>query len=167
MKFVILCLIVSTILSFILSKHNGISSGSKIIAVVFFVLFSLASYDSLRKVSGYPSVSELPLEAEIVWGRVVEAEEKYIEVWVLFERSYEDKIFSFYHKENPISRVYRMKYTKKRHRAMLQILEAIKNGEKQGIKRKVSKSALDSFEQSVKRYNVESKRMMIKKQKNF
>lgn len=163
MSFVLLCLFITTCMSLILSKHSKISSGLKILAAVLFTIFCLTSYDTIRAVSGYPTVEELPEDAEIVWARVVEEEEKYIEVWILFERSYTQKIFTFYHKENPISRVYRIGYTKKRHELLLQMLEGIKQGKKQGIRGRVNKNGEDAFEEAVQSFHIESERRVIRK----
>ena len=84
-------------------------------------------------------------------------------MWVLFERSYEQKIFTFYHKENPISRVYRIKYTKKRHELLLKVLDGIRQGKKQGIKGNVNEDGEDAFEQAVQKFHIESKRRVIRK----
>ena len=63
MSFVLFCLSIATCMSLILSKHSNISSGLKILSSGIFVVFCLSSYDTIRVVSGYPSVEELPAEA--------------------------------------------------------------------------------------------------------
>lgn len=163
MKFVVFCLIVFTCFSLILSRHSRISSGLKLIASFMLVIFALGSYDTMRSVSGYPAVDKLPEEVEIVWGRVVEGEQKYIELWVLFERRPGEKLLTLHHEENPISRIYRIEYTKKRHELLLKILEDIKKGKERGLKGDINKRGEDSFEDSTQLYRLNSSRKIIRK----
>ena len=163
MIFVTFCLVISICVALIFSKSNNISSALKIVTAVTLTVLSLGSYDSIREVSGYPYVGELPKDAEIVWARVVEEKEKYIEVWVVFERSKTDRLFTLYHEENPISRLYRIEYTKKRHELVLSILSNLKKGKRQGLRATSNKKGEDAFEQSVQRFSIESKRNVIRK----
>ena len=41
---------------------------------------------TLREVSGYPTVSKLPKEFEVIYGRIIEKEgDSFIELWVSYE----------------------------------------------------------------------------------
>tara|TARA_Y100001938_G_C8084896_1_gene431345 strand:+ start:2149 stop:2655 length:507 start_codon:yes stop_codon:yes gene_type:complete len=159
MSFVVYIVLVSVCFSLAVVKSSDVSRLGKLFLVLLLVHASATVYDSMRKVSGYPSESDLPSDAEIVWGVVWESVEgKSIELWVTFDRDVDDYMFSLSHDEKPISRIYRLPYTKERHRLLLDLQKKIIRGERVGIKsgnndRNKDKSQ-DSFVESVERYHV-------------
>lgn len=165
MSFLTYIVLVSICFSIAVVKSSDVSKLGKIFLVLLLMHTSVSVYDSMRQVSGYPAEEDLPEDAEIVWGVVWESPvEKTIELWVTFERDTYDYLFSLAHDEKPISRIYRIQYTKERHRLLLEMQKKIARGERVGIKKGDSspkEKDQDSFVVGAKRYQVdfESKRI--------
>jgi hypothetical protein len=142
----------------------------KVVGVVLFLHGYLTIHSTVAELSGYPTTESIPESVQVLWGNAVEPNPSeefpgYIDLWVVHNPTQEEDWFSLMSlaDEGKVSRIYRIPYTKKDHKALKEMVDRIKRGKRVGLAlEKKGKSILDLSE-AQQRYNIRYNSIMIKK----
>ena len=123
MSFALYVILISSCVAYLLVLTSKSTGWLKLFAVLLLMHGYITGVTTLREVSGYPTVSKLPKEFEVIYGRIIEKEgDSFIELWVSYELSLNDKLhalFSMAGNMNDLTRVYRMPYSEENHEMIL------------------------------------------------
>jgi hypothetical protein len=166
--FIVYIVTLSIFVGLIASQSSLTSKPIKLIAILLLIHGYLITFGTFKEVSGYPTTSDMPEEFEIIWGRVVETEtNKFIELWIQQEHQVLDKLsrkFSLAFKLNNISRVYRLKYSKKNHKTILVLQDKINSGDRVGIKRSDNSEGSEiDLDEGLENFSIEFESRKIEK----
>jgi hypothetical protein len=167
MTFAIYIAILSIIVIMIFAKSSQTSTAFRVFLVILLAHGYMTTWSTFKQVSGYPTAQDLPKEFEVLWARVVETgEEKFIELWILYDTPTMGKImarFSLAHGWNNVSRVYRIPYSEENHQLVIEMQRKVREGKKVGITLDPSIDNDIDLREAEQRYSIEAQRTRIRK----
>tara|TARA_B100000674_G_C37832592_1_gene911272 strand:- start:217 stop:720 length:504 start_codon:yes stop_codon:yes gene_type:complete len=167
LSFALYVILISSCVAYLLVLTSKSTGWLKLFAVLLLMHGYITGVTTLREVSGYPTVSKLPKEFEVIYGRIIEKEgDSFIELWVSYELSLNDKLhalFSMAGNMNDLTRVYRMPYSEENHEMILKIQEKILEGKVVGIILSDQEGTEIDLRQGAENYRIEHKGYSIQK----
>ena len=112
----------------------------KFLGTIFLLHGYLTIFSTMKDISGYPTTDSIPKTSQIIWGFAQEPnpsedENGYIDLWVQHQASFLENNLSFFSlaRQDMVSRIYRIPYTKKNHDELKLIQDRINKGHFVGI----------------------------------
>jgi len=137
MIFAAYIIFLSLCVSYLLIQASSKSGIIKVIAITLLVHGYITSAVTLKDVSGYPTISDLPEEFKIVYARAVENNSKpFIELWITYNMPNHEKFYAWFSMApsmHDLTRVHRLPYTEENHEMVLKIQQRIDNGRQVGV----------------------------------
>ena len=167
MSFAAYIIFLSLCVSYLLVQASSKSGMIKLIAMIMLVHGYITSAVTLKEVSGYPTISSLPEEFEIIYARAIENNSNpFIELWVSYDIPNHEKFYAWFSMApsmHNLTRVYRMPYTEENHEMVLKIQRRIIDGRTVGVSLEDSANMDVDLREGMQNYRIKHKGYRIKK----